>query len=97
VEQVFLMAVAVVEESFQATPAGLESAALAVAVLLQLLISMAVKARLAKEMLVALRQEISLGVAPEAVAVVPAALDITQRELDTLRTVVTVEMDLQIQ
>ena len=56
-----------------------------------------VPARLAKEMLVALRQEISLGVAPEAVAVVPAALDITQRELDTLRTVVTVEMDLQIQ
>jgi hypothetical protein len=56
-----------------------------------------VPARLDKEMQVALRQEISMTVELVAAAVVPAALDITHREMEILRTVVTVEMDLQIQ
>ena len=50
-----------------------------------------------KEMQVAPRQEISMTVELVAAAVVPAALDITHREMEILRTVVTVEMDLQIQ
>jgi hypothetical protein len=50
-----------------------------------------------KEMQVALRQEISMTVELVAAAVVPAELDLTRREMDTLPTVVTVEMLSQIQ